>query len=217
MARKSLAAAAAALTILGGQAAAITYGRPDCADNATNSGCDHPNTVSLSGFRPEGGGLVSSVRCSGSLLRDRADRLVVLTAGHCVAAYLDGLRSGALAEVGVSFDALIRRPDPAGRSGRPTSTSSAARRSCREYGPHGLNASNIQFDYGVIVFRLSGDAWRTSAGEEVSLPAPVTLASPGYVEAIVNRFRPPATLTAVGYGTGEAHDRPGRAATRAAR
>ena len=30
---------------------AITYGQRDCTDNATNTGCDHPNTVSLSGFR----------------------------------------------------------------------------------------------------------------------------------------------------------------------
>jgi Trypsin len=205
-----VAAATAILALLGDQAAAITYGRPDCTDNAANTGCEHPNTVSLSGFRPEGSGLVSSVRCSGSLLQDEADWLVVLTAGHCVAAYLDGLQSGALAEVGVSFDALIRRPDPA-RSVWPPDQYilGGAPVLPREYGPHGLNAFNLQFDYGVIVFRRSGDAWRTSAGEEVSLPAPVTLAPPEYVETIVNRFQPPATLTAVGYGTGEAHNKPG--------
>src|SRR5829696_1721983 len=112
MMRKGLAAATV-LALIGGQAEAITYGRPDCTDNATNTGCDHPNTVSLSGFRPQGAGLISSIRCSGSLLRATADWLVVLTAGHCVAAYLDGLRSRALADVGVSFDAQIQRPDPA--------------------------------------------------------------------------------------------------------
>ena len=79
----------------------------------------------------------------------------------------------------------------------------------KEYGPHGLNAFNLQFDYGVIVFRRGGDAWLTAGGAAVTIPAPVTLAPPGFVETIVNRFQPPATLTAVGYGTGEAHNKPG--------
>ncbi|MFL5336778.1 MAG: hypothetical protein ACJ8H8_27285 [Geminicoccaceae bacterium] len=65
--------AVAALALLAGQAKAITYGTPDCADNATNTGCAHPNTVSLSGFRRDGNGLLSSIRCTGSLLRNEAD------------------------------------------------------------------------------------------------------------------------------------------------
>ena len=203
-------AAVAVLVLIGGPAGAITYGQLDCKDNATNTGCAHPSTVSLSGFRLKGGRLVSSVRCSGSLLSKEEDWLVVLTAGHCVAAYLDGLQSGALTAVGVSFDAQIRRLDPL-RSVWPPDQYilGGAPVLPREYGPHGLNAFNLQFDYGVIVFRRGGDAWRTYEGTLVAVPSPVTLAPPGFVETIVNRFQPPATLTAVGYGTGEAHNKPG--------
>lgn len=203
-------AVGAALALLSLDAGAVTYGRLDCDDNATNTGCAHPNTVSLSGFRQQDGGLISSVRCSGSLLRDAGDWLVILTAGHCVAAYLDGLQSGALEQVGVSFDALIVRPDASVAlwppdqyilGGLPVLPA--------EYGPQGLNAFNLQFDYGVIVFRRAGAAWQTTAGQTVALPAPVALPPPGFVETIVNPFVPWPLLTAVGYGTGEAHNKPG--------
>jgi hypothetical protein len=78
------------------KATAITYGEPDCVNNATNTGCQHPNTVSLSGFRQatddeNTDSLISFLRCSGSLLTKSADRFVILTAGHCASAYLSGL------------------------------------------------------------------------------------------------------------------------------
>ncbi|HET7239452.1 MAG TPA: hypothetical protein VFI76_10505, partial [Terrimicrobiaceae bacterium] len=52
---------------------AITYGQEDCDNLSENLGCQHPNTVSLSGFRAptadeDTESLISSVRCSGSLL-----------------------------------------------------------------------------------------------------------------------------------------------------
>ena len=100
------------LALAASDAAAVTYGGEDCTDNASNTSCHHPNVVSLSGFRDASGTLVSSIRCSGSLLEAEADRITILTAGHCVAAYLDGLQSGALVDVGVSFDALIVRDLP---------------------------------------------------------------------------------------------------------
>ena len=204
-----MAAATAVLALIGGQAGAITYGRLDCTDNATNTGCDHPNTVSLSGFRPQGTGLISSIRCSGSLLRDEGDWLVILTAGHCASAYLDGLQSGAIADVGVSFDALIERPVAAQPVWPPDQYVLGGQAVLpREFGPQGLHAFNPQFDYAVIVFRRSGPDWRTSAGE-VALPLPVALPPAGYVETIVNHSRPRPLLTTVGYGTGEAHNKPG--------
>ena len=139
-----MVAAVAVLALFGGPAGAITYGTPDCDDNAANAGCDHPNTVSLSGFRPDGAGLLSSVRCSGSLLRKEEDWLVILTAGHCVAAYLDGLQSGALRQVGVSFDAQIERPDPLSSVWPPTQYLLGGSSVLpKEYGPHGLNAFNV--------------------------------------------------------------------------
>ena len=97
----------------------------------------------------------------GPLLRQPAakdsDWLVILTAGHCVAAYLDGLQSGALADVGVSFDALIERPVQAQSVWPPDQYILGGQPVLpREYGPQGLNAFNLQFDYAVIVFRRSG-------------------------------------------------------------
>jgi hypothetical protein len=208
--RPLTALVASVAALICGEAAAITYGRPDCVDNAANLGCDHPNTVSLSGFRPQGGGLVSSIRCSGSLLRDEGDWLVILTAGHCVAAYLNGLQTGALAGVGVSFDALIERPDPAVALWPPDQYILGGEAVLpAEYGPHGLNAFNLQFDYGVIVFRRVGAVWTTEAGDTVVLPDPVTLAPAGFVRTIVNRNVPSPLLTVVGYGTGEALAKPG--------
>ena len=96
------------------EANAITYGEPDCADLSQNIDCQHPNTVSLSGFREPASGegtdsLVSFLRCSGSLLTKNPDRFVILTAGHCASAYLSGLQDGSLVDVGVSFDATRMR------------------------------------------------------------------------------------------------------------
>ena len=79
-----------------------------------------------------------------------------------------------------------------------------------EYGPHGLNAWNLQFDYGVVVLPLSGGALVTHGGEIVDLTdiEPVTLPHPQFLRSIAN-VRDPAVFTAVGYGVGEAHNRPG--------
>ena len=149
-------------------AGAITYGRLDCTQ------CPHglrsPEHRQPVRLPPSGHGLISSIRCSGSLLRKDRDWLVILTAGHCAAAYLDGLQSGALADVGVSFDGRIERPDPAQSVWPPDQYILGGQAVLpREFGPHGLNAFNPQFDYAVIVFR-GGPAWRTSAGAAVTLP-----------------------------------------------
>ena len=92
-------------------AQAITFGEPDCIDNATNTGCLHPNTVSLCGFS----GGVSAFRCSGTLLTENADRIVILTAGHCASGWISGNQVGF--GLGVSFDAEIVRDRP--RPDRP--------------------------------------------------------------------------------------------------
>ncbi len=111
-----LAVTGLALAVAPPAARAITFGEPDCLDTAANVGCQHPNTVSLSGFRPpredelvDG---VSSGRCSGSLLAKDDERVIILTAGHCVSFYLGGLADGTLIDVGVSFDAEIARDIP---------------------------------------------------------------------------------------------------------
>ena len=206
-----------ALSLMPYSATAITFGEPDCLDNTSNTGCMHPNVVSLSGFRaPREGEEVDGVasgRCSGSLLRIEDDFIVILTAGHCAAFYQASLQSGALIDVGVSFDALIERdiPDISASSWSPEQYILGGIPILpEEYGPHGLNAFNLQYDYAVIVFPMPVDGWVTQGGEPVDLSGidPVMLPDQGFVESIVNVPNPPV-LTAVGYGVGEAHNKPG--------
>lgn len=216
-----LRSALLALTVLGlggapaPEARAITYGEQDCAGG---SECRYPNTVSLSGFRPpqegEGTAPVSFLRCSGSLLDVvPSDRFVILTAGHCASGYLLGLQDGTLVDVGVSFDPVIERdvdedlarwtPDQYVLGGQPVLP--------EEYGPQGAKASNIQFDYAVIVFSIPEDGIvRTFDGTAVDIGRvpEVELPDEGFLEDIVSATTP-LPLTAVGYGTGEAHQKPG--------
>ena len=200
------------------EARAITYGEPDCADLAQNTGCHHTNTVSLSGFRAPAAGeetdsYVSFLRCSGSLLSKDDDRFVILTAGHCASAYLAGLQDGSLVDVGVSFDAKIERdlqqisptawsPDQYILGGKPVLTA--------DYGPQGAQASNIQFDYAVIVFDIVAAQRFTEGGELVDLANidPIVLPTKDYLLGKVSAPNP-LLITAVGYGTGEAHAKPG--------
>jgi Trypsin len=218
------AAIAAAAILQIPEAKAITYGEPDCEDIATNFKCEHPNTVSLSGFREptpaeeelvEAGTLISFVRCSGSLLAEDDNRFVILTAGHCASAYLAGLQDGSIKEVGVSFDAKIVKDLTAISEtvwsqaqyilgGQPVLPV--------EYGPQGANASIIQFDYAVIVFELAENERETEGGELVDLSEidPVLLPEQDYLlEQVEVSATDPLQLTAVGYGTGEAHNKPG--------
>jgi hypothetical protein len=198
-------------------AQAITYGQPDCQDNATNTNCLHPNTVSLSGFRAPNAGeqasLVSSIRCSGSLLSVDEFRFVILTAGHCASAYLSGLQGGSLVDLGVSFDAEIVRdlaaisptvwsPAQYILGGQPVLNTS--------YGRQGAKASNIQFDYAVVVFDRPTAARITEGGTlvDVGSLSPVQLPPQDYLVGKVSATQP-LSITAVGYGTGEAHNKPG--------
>ncbi|MDH3521678.1 MAG: hypothetical protein OEM49_14605 [Myxococcales bacterium] len=88
------------------EAQAITYGEPDCEGNATNTRCRHPGTVSLSSFQSVS---AATVRCSGTLLAEDANRFIILTAGHCVSEMLERLQDGRDKQLGVSFDAKIAR------------------------------------------------------------------------------------------------------------
>lgn len=199
-------------------ARAITFGEPDCTDNLNNLGCRHSNTVSLSGFAaaPVGSGLdgVAFGRCSGSLLGKDDEKVFILTAGHCVSFYIGALQDGTLIDVGVSFDAEIVRDIPAisGSSWSPAQyILGAVPVLPEEYGPQGLNAFNLQFDYGLVVLPFGQNDLVTNGGETVDLTGvdPVTLPEPDFVSTIVDPGDPPI-LTAVGYGVGEAHNKPGK-------
>jgi hypothetical protein len=200
---------------------AITYGEQDCSDFSNDATCHHPNTVSLSGFRAPTDAEklngttsdISSIRCSGSLLSNSADRFEILTAGHCASAYLVGLQDGSLVDVGVSFDPKIDRdlPQISPTAWSPTQYILGGQPVlARDYGPQGANASNVQFDYAVIVFELPPADRRTEGGQLVDLTniAPVTLPDQDYLLGKLSA-KDPLLLTAVGYGTGEAHAIPG--------
>jgi hypothetical protein len=196
-------------------AKAISYGAPDCISSGA---CKYPNTVSLSGFRSpragEGTEPVSFLRCSGSLLDYvPGDRFVILTAGHCASAYLSGLQDGSLVDVGVSFDPVITRdvsqdlalwtPAQYILGGQPVLNV--------DYGPQGAKASNVQFDYAVIVFKVPAvGPIMTHSGSPVDISSiePVLLPDEGFLDGRVSATTP-LPLTAVGYGTGEAHNKPG--------
>jgi hypothetical protein len=196
-------------------AEAITYGHQDCISGAP---CQYPNTVSLSGFRPpaagEGTEPVSFLRCSGSLLDYvPGDRFVILTAGHCASGYLAGLQDGSVVDVGVSFDPVITRdvsqdlarwtPAQYILGGQPVLNV--------DYGPQGAKASNIQFDYAVIVFKVpAAGPILTHGGLPVDISGitPVQLPDEDFLVGRVSATTP-MQLTAVGYGTGEAHKKPG--------
>jgi len=195
------------------EARAITYGEPDCVDNSTNTGCLHPNTVQLTGFRPRGGRpFVGNGRCSGSLIAEDANRFVILTAGHCGTGWIQDLNAGLDLDLGVSFDAEIIRDVPSVGpvawtprqfilGGQPVLS--------RDFGPH-RNAWVQSFDYAVVVFdipealRFTADRWGRPRGEWVDLSeiSPVTLPEQDYLLDKVNASDP-LTVTTVGYGQGE--------------
>ncbi len=199
------------------EAAAITYGEPDCFGDLIPP-CVHPNTVSLSGFREPTeaeeeltDSLISFIRCSGSLLSADEDRFVILTAGHCASAYLSGLQDESLVDVGVSFDPEIFKdlPQISPTVWSPTQYILGGQPVLPvEYGPQGAQASNIQFDYAVIVFT----SFVTEGGDVVDVSAidPVVLPVEDYLlDEVSVSATEPLLLTAVGYGTGEAHNKPG--------
>lgn len=193
---------------------AITYGVNDCQDNATNSGCLHPNTVSISGFKidPATNVMVASGRCTGSLLRVTDNALYILTAGHCASLYLSGLADGSLVNLGVSFDALINK-----LPGSQTSWDASQYilgGSPLLYKLYGAtsNSFNVQWDYGLIVFPLANKKAITYGGNRIDLKSlsPIQIAPLGLLNSFVNNV---TTFTNVGYGTGEVFNDQGQASS----
>lgn len=181
------------------EAQAITYGEPDCQDNATNTGCRHPSTVSLSSFQSVS---VAAVRCSGTLLAADADRFIILTAGHCVSEMLERLQDGRNEYIGVSFDAKIDRKGLqwtarqyllGGQGVLPV-----------EYGPHAFNTWVRHYDYAVIVFDIPEAERVTWGGDFVDLSGIplIDLPPQDYLADKVNASDP-LQLTTVGYGVAE--------------
>jgi hypothetical protein len=188
-------ALAAVVALAASEARSITYGEPDCEDNATNTGCRHPSTVSLSNF-PTG------PKCSGTLLAEDANRFIILTAGHCAVIMLEWIQKGRANTIGVSFDARIRRRGfdmnirqylLGGQAVVPV-----------EYGPHAANTWVRHYDYAIIVFDIPEADRYTRGGNFVDLLGipPVALPPLDYLADKVNASDP-LQLTTVGYGVAE--------------
>lgn len=182
-------------------ASAITLGVPDCTDNSNSATCLHPNVVSLSGFRldTDGTTLVSSGRCTGSVLKVTHNMLIVLTAGHCAALYSQNLANGSLVNVGVSFDPLIQKTTES-TWGASQYILNGVPLVHKQFGPT-MNSSNVQFDYGLVAFPLVGGDATTDGGGFVHVHnySPVTLAPIGFLNSFVTNV---TAFTNVGYGTG---------------
>jgi len=191
----------------GNVADAITYGVPD--DGA------HPNVVSIAGFRETtdaNGGLIliSSGRCSGSLIRIEDDMLVFLTAGHCPQFWLEGLQDGSLVDVGVSFDEVIDKDLGVAASSTNQYILGGQPVLYDGYFP-GENAWNIQFDYGLVVLRIPVGGLVTEDGTPVDFRGiePVTLIDIEDYLYDNGDIHDPFVLVQVGYGIGEYLNRPG--------
>jgi hypothetical protein len=209
MKMSSIALILIALVLLSGSSVyAITYGETDCTDNSSNFECQHPNVVQISGFRSDAeGDLISFGRCTGFLIGANNNLAIIMSAGHCVTFYIQGLNSGLLEDLGVSFDAEMEKitptswgPDQFILGGSPVLS--------RDYqGPAG--SDNSQFDYGFIAIPLENGMAQTDDGTDVYLLDidPVNLPDLHFVDD--NLVKNTSLLTIAGYGTGEVHGIPG--------
>lgn len=198
-----------ALVLLSGSSVyAITYGETDCTDNSTNFECQHPNVVQISGFRSDAeGDLISFGRCTGFLIGANDNLAIIMSAGHCVTFYIQGLNSGLLDDLGVSFDAEMEKITPILWDADQFILGGSPVLSDNYQGPAG--SDNSQFDYGFIAIPLDEGLVQTYGGADVDVGAipPVNLPAPYFVDD--NLIRNTSLLTIVGYGTGEVHGIPG--------
>ena len=191
-----LLAAALLVGIPTAPAEAITYGHPDCDDNSLDLNCGNGNVVSIVGITPD---FNTSIRCTGSLLRKEASRVLILTAGHCAQFWMRGLQEGWLTTVGVSFDADVTDLSPTYMEYAPGGVPLLNRR----YGPS-PNSFNIYHDYAVVAFPASSGNLTAYDGGTIDLSqvTPVTLPAEGYLLQLIDGTYSPL-LTNVGYGISE--------------
>ncbi len=204
-----------ALSLLGAAPArALTYGQPDCADNATSTGCRHPNVVALQSVLVEdlGNGVtaysLAGARCSGSLLQKTRSRVLFLTAAHCAQAWMRAFAFGAANQVAVSFEGTVPElTQPQGYGvfyyglgGQPLMN--------RLYGP-GTRAFNIYHDYAVVEFpAVDGRLGTAIAQIDLSGIEPVRLPPLDFARGLLDPANPPLVKN-VGYGIDEYLNAPG--------
>jgi hypothetical protein len=179
-------------------AGAITYGQPDVNN-------EYPNVASVRGIVEATN--IARISCSGSLLHQDADKVVILTAAHCTDGWAGAIAAGTIDSVGVSFDqnnqvgGAITNGTFYVRGGVPISFPAK-------------DAPFEKFDYGLVVFSASAE---NAIGETVSerwgALTPVQVApSVDYLSDLIAGVSNPTqdlSFTAVGYGTGEKFPIPG--------
>jgi len=179
-------------------AGAITWGRPDVNN-------EYPNVASVRGIVEADN--LARVSCSGSLLEQDAEKVVILTAAHCTDAWAAEIAAGTLDSVGVSFD----------QNNQVNGTTTDATFYVRGGVPISFPAKDAPFetfDYGLVVF--SADA-ENSLGETVqerwgTLDPVQIVPDAGYLSRLIASVANPTnnlSFTAVGYGTGEKFPIPG--------
>ena len=194
-----LVGASALVLGIAAPADAITWGRPDLAN-------EYPNVASVRGIVESQN--LARVSCSGSLLARDATKIVILTAAHCTDAWSGEIAAGTLDSVGVSFD----------QNNQVNGTTTDATFYIRGGVPISFPAKDAPFDtfdYGIVVFAANAE---NSLGQTVAQRwgglTPVQIApDPGYVSGVIGSVRNPSlnlSFTAVGYGTGEKFPIPGQ-------
>jgi secreted trypsin-like serine protease len=180
-------------------AGAITFGEPDVNN-------EYPNVASVRGI--EEAENLARVSCSGSLLHRDAEKIVILTAGHCTDAWAAQIAAGSLDSVGVSFD----------QNNQVNGTTTDATFYVRGGVPISFPAKDApfeSFDYGLVVFPATAEnALGQTVTERWGALPPVQVApSEDYVSDLIAGVSNPAqalSFTAVGYGTGEKFPVPGQ-------
>lgn len=179
-------------------AGAITWGREDVAN-------EFPNVASVRGIVEADN--LARVSCSGSLLQQDADKVVILTAAHCTDAWAAEIAAGTLDSVGVSFDQN-------NQVGGVTTDATFYVRGGVPISFPAKDAPFDSFDYGLVVFSSDAEnAVGQTVQERWGALTPVQVApDPGYLSRVIASVANPThdlSFTAVGYGTGEKFPIPG--------
>jgi hypothetical protein len=190
----------------------ITYdGKPDCTDMDNNIGCSHPYVVQVSGFHNTGDIIGQTfrprARCTAELIRKDPDKLVFLTAAHCATVHAARIYElGDDYTLGVSFDAVVNRPDINSDDFSWNQFITGAYAIVdRDYDRLG------SYDLALIVFPIDGlENVYTKNGDKVDLSIPLAklIDQENYLK---NNFDAtnPIMVHAVGYGLAEYLQAPG--------
>ncbi len=195
----ALFAVLALVVAMSSSAGAITWGAPDVNN-------EYPNVASVRGIVEAQN--VARISCSGSLLQNDADKVVILTAAHCTDGWADAIAAGTIDSVGVSFD----------QNNQVNGTTTDATFYVRGGVPISFPAKDApfeSFDYGLVVFPSSAEnTLGQTIQERWGSLTPVQVApDPGYLTRVISSFSTPTrglSFTAVGYGTGEKFPIPGQ-------